>query len=172
MPIASYGGLIVDSGNFRSYPGSGGYVGAFSPEGSGNYGVLGGAGKSYEVFTPANSVESPIDNPQIPGDLPGRQRWPGDTVDLPPVDPVPTGGGGGGTPTPTTTTTPGSGLPNPFKWFDLESLMRAAPRTSIDARGPSYMFNPGSGSSGGNMNKILLLLIVAAVAFWAYKKYA
>jgi hypothetical protein len=57
--IGAYGGLSIDQSGNRSYPGSGGYIGGLEiAPGLGNA-YIGGAGPTYETFTPGPQAAQP-----------------------------------------------------------------------------------------------------------------
>lgn len=178
--IASLGGASVAKDGSRIYPGAGGYVGGLSLDGSGNYSTIGGGGSKYNSVIVSESIEPPdggggcpaydpschIDPPQ--GDTGGGNGG-GGSGD--------TGGGSGDTggSSGDTGDGPTTQIDGPTIFGIIQGLLAPSPRTSLGGSfSPLYVVNPASAGSaeGVNMSRLLILLAVAAVAFWAYKRYA
>ena len=183
MPIAAYGGLVLDKDNNRVYPGSGGIVGGFTP-GVANYGWLAGAGKTYEQFTPKARAEETFDS---------LIREP-DDLDIDGPTHIGTGGGsGGGTGGGGTggggTGGGGTGGGGPVKQPPVidgpppvnqisEMINRVLSSVGMSRSGnsqPVMIFTPGQpqDSGGGtSMRSVVLLILALGVGYFLYKRFA
>lgn len=181
-----YGGQQNDGGG-SYYPGSGGYVGSYQPDGWGGYSSFNGGGPSYQSFTPGLDL-------MYSGDIncsdypyygicpdPGAAGVNGQVVTVQ-YDGNTTGGstsGGLGDPTTggdttTTTTTTTAPATNPI--LDaIKSLLGArSPVVPVNASGPAYLFTPGQQQQAAapviTPAALIILAIVGIVGFIVYKK--
>lgn len=180
MAIDGYGELIIDNSNVRSYPGSGGYVGGFSPEGVGNYGSIFGAGPTYYSFNPTGNESGgfyyEIADPGLIGDNgcpTGICNDPGGTGHDPGN---PTGDNGGGPTTGGTSGTPDPPAPTVTPGFNLgdalKNLLTPTAKTPINSNGPAYLFTPQGTSSSSGIPPIYLVVFaaIAVIGVVVYKK--
>lgn len=180
--IGSLGGTIIDKQGNRVTPGAGGAVGGLSAPGR-NYGYLVGAGgDAYYRFTPTQNMS--IQPPNDPGNCPNPPCIPpiivdppppgGPTIDPPPPPPPPPTGGGVDCTTGNCNGRDDEATTQATIFSIFSSLLKGNGIPQRTNQGPIYLFTPGQASSGGgvNMKMILLVAIVAAAGWFAYKKFA